>query len=127
VTTWWAVQDLNLNRFGNLGEQTLGESHSKLANAHEVANLLKVSLRLRTWAYAILNCTVRSEIPHFIPQTIPTPPDQSDTTGQKFFDSRMIPTPPDQSDHMHPSFNPKVPGSRPGRPTEILRKNVKRP
>ena len=107
MTTWWAVQDLNLNRFGNLGEQTLGESHSKLANAHEVANLLKVSLRLRTWACAILNCTVRSEIPHFIPQTIPTPPDQSD--------------------HMHPSFNPKVPGSRPGRPTEILRKNVKRP
>jgi hypothetical protein len=41
---------------------------------------------------------------------------QSDTTEQIFFDSRMIPTPPDQSDHMHPSFNPKVPGSRPGRP-----------
>jgi hypothetical protein len=29
----------------------------------------------------------------------------------------MIPTPPDESDHMHPSFNPKVPGSRPGRLT----------
>src|ERR1035437_6794681 len=59
----------------------------------------------------------RSKIPHFIPQTIPTPPDESDTTGQVFFDSRMIPTSPNQSDHMHPSFNPKVPGSRPGRPT----------
>jgi hypothetical protein len=44
--------------------------------------------------------------------------DQSDTTGRIFFDSRMIPTPPDESDHMHPSFNPRVPGSRPGRPTE---------
>jgi len=30
------------------------------------------------------------------------------------------PTPPDQSDHMHPSFNPKVPGSRPGRPTSKM-------
>jgi hypothetical protein len=45
------------------------------------------------------------------------PTDQSDATGQIFFDFRMIPIPPDQSDHMHPSFNPKVPGSRPGRPT----------
>jgi hypothetical protein len=48
------------------------------------------------------------------------PTDQSDTTRQIFFDSRMIPTPPDQCDHMHPSFNPKVPGSRPGRPTNAL-------
>src|ERR1017187_5619700 len=46
------------------------------------------------------------------------PPDESDATGQIFFDSRTIPTPPDQSDRMHPSFNPKVPGSRPGRPTK---------
>jgi hypothetical protein len=45
------------------------------------------------------------------------PTDQSDTTGRNFFDSRVIPTPPDQSGHPHPSFNPKVPGSRPGRPT----------
>jgi hypothetical protein len=59
---------------------------------------------------ALLNFIASSEIPHFIP-------DQSDTTGRIFFHSRMIPTPPDQSDHMHPSFNPKVPGSRPGRPT----------
>jgi hypothetical protein len=58
-----------------------------------------------------------SKISHFIPQTDPTPPDQSDTTGQVFFDSRIIPTSPDQFDHMHPSFNPKVPGSRRGRPT----------
>jgi hypothetical protein len=55
--------------------------------------------------------------PTFHPVTIPTPPDESDTTGQVFFEIRMIPTPPDQSDHMHASFNPKVPGSRPGRPT----------
>ena len=48
------------------------------------------------------------------------PTDQSDTTEQIFFDSRIIPTPPDQSDHMHPSFNPKVPGSRPGRPTSKM-------
>jgi len=34
-----AVQDLNLNHVGNFGEQTLGGSHSKLANAHEVADL----------------------------------------------------------------------------------------
>jgi hypothetical protein len=47
-TTPWAVQDLNLNRVGNFGEQTLGGSPSKLANAHEVADLLRVSLRLRT-------------------------------------------------------------------------------
>jgi hypothetical protein len=41
--------------------------------------------------------------------TFPTfhPTDQSDT--------------PDQSDHMHPSFNPKVPESRPGRPTSQLK------
>jgi hypothetical protein len=66
---------------------------------------------------ALLNYVASSQIPHFFPQTNPTPPDESDPTGQVFFDSRMIPTPPDQSDHMHPSFNPKVPGSRPGRPT----------
>jgi hypothetical protein len=65
----------------------------------------------------MLNYRDRSKIPHFIPQTNPTSPDQSDTTGQVFFEIRMIPTPPDESDHMHPSFNPKVPGSRPGRPT----------
>lgn len=50
-------------------------------------------------------------------RTIPTPPDESNPTGQIFFESRMIPTPPDESDHMHPSFNPKVPGSKPKRPT----------
>jgi len=65
----------------------------------------------------MLNNRDRSHFPHFISQTNPTPPDESDTTGQVFFDSRMIPTPLDQSDHMRPSFNPKVPGSRPGRPT----------
>ena len=48
------------------------------------------------------------------------PTDQSDPTGQVFFDSRMIPTPPDESDHPHPSFNPKVPRSRLGRPTEKM-------
>src|ERR1035437_3697119 len=67
----------------------------------------------------MLNCTVRSKIPHFIPQIIPTSPDESDITGQDSFDSRMIPTSPDESDHPHPSFNPKVPGSRPGRPTNL--------
>jgi hypothetical protein len=36
----------------------------------------------------------------------------------------MIPTPPDEADHPHPSFNPKVPGSRPGRPTKPLRQLV---
>jgi hypothetical protein len=69
----------------------------------------------------MLNYRDRSKIPHFIPQTNPTSPDQSDTTGQVFFEIRMIPTPPDESDHMHPSFNPKVPGSRPGRPTTPTR------
>lgn len=58
-----------------------------------------------------------TQIPHSIPQTIPTPPDESDTTGQVFFDSRMIPTPPDRSDHPHPSFNTQALGSRPRRPT----------
>ena len=57
--------------------------------------------------------------PHFISQTNPAPPDESDTTGQVFFQIRMIPTPPDEFDRMHPSFNPKVPGSRPGRPTKV--------
>ena len=96
----------------------------RLVIAHEVANLLRVSFRLRACANAILNCTVRSKIPHFIPQTNPTPPDESDTTGQIFFEIRMIPTPPDQSDRMHPSFNPKVPGSRPGRPTDQCRSSA---
>jgi hypothetical protein len=59
------------------------------------------------------------KIPRFFPRTNPTPPDESNATGQVFFDSRMIPTPPDESDYMHPSFNPKVPGSRPGRPTSL--------
>jgi hypothetical protein len=59
----------------------------------------------------------RQRIPRNFPRTIPTPPDETDTTAQDFFDSRMIPTSPDGSNHPHPSFNPKVPGSRPGRPT----------
>jgi hypothetical protein len=65
----------------------------------------------------MLNTRDRSHFPRFFPQTNPTPPDESDTTGLVFIEIRMIPTPPDQSDDMHPSFNAKVPGSRPGRPT----------
>jgi hypothetical protein len=72
------------------------------ARAIEDASRLSESvggpIRIRT-----PNNRVRSEIPHFFPQTNPTPPDESDTTGQIFFDSRIIPTPPDHSDHMHPS------------------------
>jgi hypothetical protein len=49
------------------------------------------------------------------------PTDQSGVTGQVFFKIRMSPNPPDQSDRMHPSFNPKIPGSRPGGPPADLR------
>jgi hypothetical protein len=62
----------------------------------------------------------RSEIPRNFPRTIPTTSDRSDATGQVSFDSRIIPTPPDHSDHPYPSFNPQVPGSRPGRPTILI-------
>jgi hypothetical protein len=59
-----------------------------------------------------------NEIPRFIPHTKPTPPDQSDTTGQDFHQFRMNPTPPDHSDRLHPPHNPSVVGSIPTGPTE---------
>jgi K+-transporting ATPase c subunit len=60
---------------------------------------------------------VASKIPRFIPHTKPTPPDESDTIGQVFFQIRMNPTPPDHSDRMHPPHNPSVVGSIPTGPT----------
>jgi len=69
-------------------------------------------MTLEWTTHLALSCN--SKIPHFFPQTIPTPPDESDTTGQVFFDSRMIPTPPDESDHMHPSLIPRCRDRDPG-------------
>jgi hypothetical protein len=57
------------------------------------------------------------KIPRKIPHTNPTPPDESDTTGQVFFQIRMIPTPPDHSDGLQPPHNPSVVGSIPTGPT----------
>jgi hypothetical protein len=57
------------------------------------------------------------KIPRKIPQTNPTPPDESDTTGQVFLQIRMIPTPPDHSDRLQPPHNPPVVGSIPTGPT----------
>jgi hypothetical protein len=56
-------------------------------------------------------------IPRFTPHTNPTPPDESDTTGQVFFQIRMNPTPPDHSDRTHLLHNPSVVGSIPTGPT----------
>jgi hypothetical protein len=57
------------------------------------------------------------KIPRKIPHTNPTPPDESDTTGQVFFQIRMNPTPPDHSDGLQPPHNPSVVGSIPTGPT----------
>jgi hypothetical protein len=57
------------------------------------------------------------KIPRKIPQTNPTPPDESDTTGQVFLQIRMNPTPPDHSDRLQPPHNPSVVGSIPTGPT----------
>jgi hypothetical protein len=57
-------------------------------------------------------------IPRFIPHTNPTPPDESDTTGQVFLQIRMNPTSPNHSDRMHPPHNPSVVGSIPTGPTK---------
>jgi len=57
------------------------------------------------------------EIPRFIPRTKPTPPDESDITGQDFFEIRTNPTSPDRSDRMYPPHNPSVVGSIPTGPT----------
>ena len=57
------------------------------------------------------------KIPRKIPQTNPTPPDESDTTGQVFFQIRMNPTSPDHSDRMQPPHNLSVVGSIPTGPT----------
>jgi hypothetical protein len=59
------------------------------------------------------------KIPRKIPQTNPTPPDESDTTGQIFFQIRMNPTSPDHSDRLQPPHNPPVVGSIPTGPTHI--------
>ena len=57
-----------------------------------------------------------ANIPRFIPQTKPAPPDQSDPNGQVFFQIRMYPTPPDYSDRIPPPRNPSVAGSIPAGP-----------
>src|ERR1022692_960671 len=56
-------------------------------------------------------------IPRFIPHTNSTPPDETDTTGQDFFQIGTSPTPPDHSDQMQPPHNPSVVGSIPTGPT----------
>jgi hypothetical protein len=61
------------------------------------------------------------KIPRFIPQTKPTSPDQTDITGQAFFQFRTEPTPPDHSDRMHPPHNPSVVGSIPTGPTSNIK------
>jgi hypothetical protein len=58
------------------------------------------------------------KIPRFIPHTNPTPPDESNTTGQVFFRIRMNPTSPGQSDRLQPPHNPSVVGSIPTGPTK---------
>jgi hypothetical protein len=68
--------------------------------------------RTRTRPFSI------QKIPRKIPHTNPTPPDESDTTGQVFFQIRMIPTPPDHSDRLQPPHNPSVVGSIPTGPTK---------
>src|SRR5665213_3786628 len=59
------------------------------------------------------------KIPRFIPHTNPTPPDQSDVTGQDFFQIRMNLTPQDHSDRLFPPHNPSVVGSIPTGPTRL--------
>jgi len=59
-------------------------------------------------------------IPRFIPHTNPTRPDESDATGQVFFQVRINPTPTDHSDRMHPPHHPSVVGSIPTGPTRVL-------
>jgi len=48
------------------------------------------------------------KIPRKLPQTNPTPPDESDTSGQDFFQIRMYPTSPVQSDRKESPHNPSV-------------------
>jgi hypothetical protein len=59
------------------------------------------------------------KIPRKIPQTNPTPPDESDTTGQVFLQIRTSPTSPDHSDRLQPPHNPSVVGSIPTGPTML--------
>ena len=107
-----------MNRAGEVDNQTSRGTHTVKGDACEAAGVPKVPMWRITGEPTRCKITpLGQKSPRFIPQTNPTPPDESDTTGQVFLDSRMIPTSPDQSDRMHPSFNPKVPGSRPGRPT----------
>jgi hypothetical protein len=62
---------------------------------------------------------LEGEIPRFIPHTKPTPPDQTDATGQVFFQIRTSSTLPDHSDRMQPPHNPSVVGSIPTGPTDF--------
>jgi len=85
---------------------------------HRLCRKIK-SIQAGKWLHFIVRsgCLDGPGIPHNFPRIIPTPPDESDVNRQNVFVSRMIPTPPYGSDHPYPSFNPKAPGSRPGRPT----------
>jgi hypothetical protein len=66
--------------------------------------------------------TSASKIPHFIPHTSPTPPDQPDRTSptppdDEVSDSQTKTTRPDQADRLLPLHNPSVVGSIPTGPT----------
>src|ERR1017187_4990277 len=80
--------------------------------------------RTRTRRFPFRKSHVSSHIPIRHHRTNPTPPDESDTTGQVFFRIRMNPTSPDQSDRLQPPHNPSVVGSIPTGPTSPTNKAV---
>ena len=57
------------------------------------------------------------EIPRFIPRTKPTARNRADVSGRLFHLPRTFQTRIVGFDGPYSSFDPKVPGSRPGRPT----------
>jgi hypothetical protein len=66
---------------------------------------------------AILGVATRDCLDIRSTHTKPTPPDQTDTTGQVFFQNRTSPTSPDHFDRLQPPHNPPVVGSIPTGPT----------
>ena len=59
------------------------------------------------------------KIPRKIPQTNPTSPDESDTTGQ-VLQPRMIPKPAHSFGCLQPPEHPSVAGSIPAGPTIVM-------
>jgi len=130
----FAASEIVSNNFGEMDASRFGASNSSAVLSEWSCELsppvlaqLPHGLRNGNVAWGILGeftldsslmCERLFKIPRFIPRTNSSRADQAyaDQRVSLFF--KTFATPNHRSDRSYPTFNPKVPGSRPERPTE---------